>query len=61
MGPADNLRRLCAELVVVRASGTLADHQRRYPQWELPNRSLQELLGQLVARLPRELLEQLKH
>lgn len=49
-GPDDGqLRRLIASLVVVRASGTLADHQRRYPQWELPNRSLQELLGQGVG------------
>ncbi|MFU8886425.1 MAG: glycoside hydrolase family 3 N-terminal domain-containing protein [Cyanobacteriota bacterium] len=39
------LRRLIASLVVVRASGLLADHQRRYPQWELPNGQLQELLA----------------
>jgi beta-glucosidase len=38
------LRRLAADLLVVRASGHLADHQRRYPQWELPNAELQELL-----------------
>ncbi|EDY38048.1 beta-glucosidase [Cyanobium sp. PCC 7001] len=38
------LRRLAAELLVVRASGHLADHQRRYPQWEVPNAELQELL-----------------
>lgn len=39
------LQRLAAELLVVRASGHLADHQRRYPRWELPNAELQELLG----------------
>nr|WP_225867421.1 glycoside hydrolase family 3 N-terminal domain-containing protein [Cyanobium sp. NIES-981] len=38
------LRRLVAELLVVRASGHLADHQRRYPQWELPNSELRQLL-----------------
>ena len=30
-----------AQLVVVRSSGYLFDHQRRYPQWELANESLQ--------------------
>jgi beta-glucosidase len=39
------LRRLIASLVVVRTSGHLADHQRRYPQWELDNAELQELLA----------------
>jgi beta-glucosidase len=39
-----DLQRLIASLVVVRASGHLADHQRRYPQWELANAELQELL-----------------
>ncbi len=43
------LRRLIASLVVVRASGALADHQRRYPQWELPNHTLQALLAQGVG------------
>jgi beta-glucosidase len=38
------LRRLITSLVVVRASGHLADHQRRYPQWELANAELRELL-----------------
>jgi beta-glucosidase len=43
------LRRLIASLVVVRASGHLADHQRRYPQWELANAELQELLAMGVG------------
>lgn len=37
-----------AQLVVVRASGLLFDHQRRYPQWELNHAELQhcvEILG----------------
>ncbi|MEB3184787.1 MAG: glycoside hydrolase family 3 N-terminal domain-containing protein [Cyanobacteriota bacterium] len=45
MGPADDLRRLCAELVVVRASGHLGDDEREYPQWELANAGLQRLLA----------------
>jgi len=45
MGPADNLRRLCAELVVVRASGHLGDDEREYPRWELTNAALQGLLA----------------
>jgi beta-glucosidase len=40
------LRRLIASLLVVRASGFLSDHQRRYPRWELPNAELQQLLEQ---------------
>jgi len=39
-----DLQRLIAELLVVRASGHLADHQRRYPRWELANSELQALL-----------------
>jgi beta-glucosidase len=42
--PEEGLRRLIAELLVVRASGHLSDPQRRYPRWELPNRDLRELL-----------------
>jgi beta-glucosidase len=42
---SDDLRRLCAELVVVRASGHLGDAEREYPQWELPNAELQRLLA----------------
>ncbi len=38
------LQRLIHQLLVVRASGTLADHQRGYPRWELPNAELEELL-----------------
>ncbi len=41
----NDLRRLCAELVVVRASGHLGDAEREYPQWELPNAELQRLLA----------------
>lgn len=40
-----DLRQLIASLVVVRASGHLADHQRRYPRWELPNGELASLLA----------------
>ena len=46
---AEGLRRLCAELVVVRASGHLGDAEREYPQWELPNTELQRLLGEGVG------------
>ena len=38
------LGRLIPELLVVRASGFLGDHQRRYPRWELANAELQSLL-----------------
>jgi beta-glucosidase len=38
------LLRLIHQLLVVRASGKLADHQRGYPRWELPNAELQRLL-----------------
>ncbi|MFM9110629.1 MAG: hypothetical protein ACKOPN_08605, partial [Prochlorococcaceae cyanobacterium] len=38
--PAAELRRRVAALLVVRASGHLADGQRRYPRWELDNASL---------------------
>jgi beta-glucosidase len=41
-GPA--LLRLIHQLIVVRASGKLADHQRGYPRWELPNNKLHCLL-----------------
>ncbi|MEB3348941.1 MAG: glycoside hydrolase family 3 N-terminal domain-containing protein [Cyanobacteriota bacterium] len=46
---AHELRRRVAGLVVVRASGHLADHQRRYPRWELTNSSLQRLLAEGVG------------
>ncbi|MGF1524164.1 MAG: glycoside hydrolase family 3 N-terminal domain-containing protein [Leptolyngbyaceae cyanobacterium] len=36
-----------AQLVVVRASGYLFDHQRRYPQWELANPDLQRCVQSL--------------
>ena len=38
------LGRLIPELLVVRASGFLGDHQRRYPRWELANAELKSLL-----------------
>ncbi len=46
---AGGLRRAVASLVVVRASGHLADPMRRYPRWELPNASLQHLLAEGVG------------
>ena len=48
-GGATDLRRLIASLLVVRASGFLADHQRRYPRWELANAELRALLAQGVG------------
>ncbi|NER83611.1 MAG: beta-glucosidase [Leptolyngbya sp. SIO1D8] len=36
-----------AQLIVVRASGHLFDHQRRYPQWELPQAALQHCVEAL--------------
>lgn len=39
-----NLRRLIAQMVVVRACGHLYDRQMQYPQWELPNPKLQSLI-----------------
>ncbi len=46
---APQLLRLIASLLVVRASGFLADHQRRYPRWELANAELRQLLEQGVG------------
>ncbi len=46
---SSNLRRQVAELLVLRASGHLSDQQRRYPQWELPNSTLQRLLQEGVG------------
>ncbi|MEB3172879.1 MAG: glycoside hydrolase family 3 N-terminal domain-containing protein [Cyanobacteriota bacterium] len=43
-GPDPCLQRLIASLLVVRGTGHLLDAQRRYPQWELSNRELQDLL-----------------
>jgi len=42
--PDPDLQRLIHQLLVVRASGKLSDHQRGYPQWELPNAQLRTLL-----------------
>lgn len=47
--PRSELRRLVASLLVVRASGHLADGQRRYPRWELANDSLRSLLSEGVG------------
>ena len=44
MSSEADLQRLIHQLLVVRASGALADHQRGYPRWELPNAELQRLL-----------------
>ncbi|MEY4354812.1 MAG: hypothetical protein RLZZ609_3053 [Cyanobacteriota bacterium] len=52
MRPEDSgpeLRRWVASLLVVRASGHLADGQRRYPRWELDNATLQALLAEGVG------------
>ncbi|KEF40906.1 MAG: glycosyl hydrolase family 3 [Cyanobium sp. CACIAM 14] len=45
----ESLDRAVATLLVVRASGHLADGQRRYPRWELDNGSLQRLLARGVG------------
>ncbi|CAN1211916.1 glycoside hydrolase family 3 N-terminal domain-containing protein [Tumidithrix helvetica PCC 7403] len=41
-----SLQELVAQMVTIRASGYLYDHQIQYPQWESPNRSLLALLGE---------------
>ena len=50
--PTDSLRRRLAALLVVRASGHLADDQRRYPRWELANDDLRRLLAEGVGGDP---------
>ncbi|MEB3260986.1 MAG: glycoside hydrolase family 3 N-terminal domain-containing protein [Cyanobacteriota bacterium] len=47
--PSNDWRRLVASLLVVRASGHLADGQRGYPIWELDNAALQALLEEGVG------------
>jgi beta-glucosidase len=47
--PRSELRRLVASLLVVRASGHLADGQRRYPLWEHDNATLRSLLAEGVG------------
>ena len=42
--PDRALLRLIHQLLVVRTSGKLADHQRGYPRWELANAELRSLL-----------------
>ncbi len=42
-----NLRAKIGQMIVVRASGYLFDHQRRYPAWEADNQTLQRWLTQL--------------
>ncbi len=49
MTPNPDLRRLVASLLVVRASGHLADGQRRYPLWEHDNAMLRALLAEGVG------------
>lgn len=41
------LREKIGQLIVVRASGFLFDHQIRYPAWEAPNQTLQNWLANL--------------
>jgi beta-glucosidase len=47
--PRSELRRLVARLLVVRASGHLADGQRGYPRWEHDNATLRKLLAEGVG------------
>lgn len=42
-----DLKAKIAQMIVVRASGYLLDHQRRYPQWEAKNQTLQQWLQEL--------------
>ena len=42
-----SLETLVAQLLVVRASGHLFDHQRQYPQWELAHAELQRCVAEL--------------
>ena len=39
-----DLKAKIAQMIVVRASGYLSDRQRRYPQWEADNKTLQQWL-----------------
>jgi beta-glucosidase len=43
------LRQQVAQMVVVRASGHLYDHQIEYPQWEAPNQDLQAWLAEGIG------------
>jgi beta-glucosidase len=49
MTSTPDLRRQLASLLVVRGSGFISDGQRRYPRWELTNRSLRHGLAQGVG------------
>ncbi|RMF25446.1 MAG: beta-glucosidase, partial [Cyanobacteria bacterium J083] len=42
-----SLPELIGQMIVVRASGHLFDHQIRYPQWEANNHQLEKWLGEL--------------
>lgn len=42
-----DLKAKIAQMIVVRASGYLTDSQRRYPQWEADNNTLQQWLQEL--------------
>ncbi|MBD2024007.1 beta-glucosidase, partial [Leptolyngbya sp. FACHB-711] len=42
-----SLRQQIAQMIVVRASGHLFDHQIEYPQWEAPHAVLQRSIQEL--------------
>ncbi|ELS01534.1 beta-glucosidase-like glycosyl hydrolase [Xenococcus sp. PCC 7305] len=42
-----NLRAKIGQMIIVRASGYLFDHQRRYPAWEADNQTLERWLTEL--------------
>ncbi len=41
-----SLRSQVAQMIVVRASGYLYDHQIQYPQWEIPSQQLKKLISE---------------
>ncbi len=41
-----SLKSQIAQMIVVRASGFLFDHQIQYPQWEIPNQALAKLISE---------------
>jgi beta-glucosidase len=62
------LRETIAQMIVVRASGYSLDHQRQYPQWELTNAELEELVGDygvggiiLVGGTAKEIEQRTRH
>ena len=44
-----NLHKKVAQLLVVRASGYALDSQRKFPQWELNNFELKQLLEEGIG------------